>query len=38
MIDEIKVIDKNKLFFEKPKKKLSFLNKVLTILGYGKKR
>lgn len=38
MIDEIKNIDKTKMFFEKPKKKISILSKILKILGYGKKR
>jgi hypothetical protein len=37
MIDEIKSLDRDKLFLEKPKKKLSFISKILTILGYGKK-
>jgi hypothetical protein len=38
MIDEIKNIDKTKMFVEKPKKKISILSKILKILGYGKKR
>lgn len=37
MIDEIKSLDKNKMFLEKPKKKISIWNKILIILGYGKK-
>jgi hypothetical protein len=37
MINEIKSIDKTKLFVNKPKKKVSFIDKVITILGYGKK-
>jgi len=38
MIDEIKKIDKEKIFQPKPKKKVSILDKILVILGYGKKR
>lgn len=37
MIDEVKSLDKNKIFVSKPKKKVSFWNKMLIILGYGKK-
>jgi hypothetical protein len=37
MIDEIKSLDKNKIFVEKPKKKISIWNKILIIFGYGKK-
>jgi hypothetical protein len=38
MIDEIKSLDKNKMFQPKPKKKVSIIDKVLKILGHGKKR
>jgi hypothetical protein len=38
MIEEIKKIDKNKMFETKPKKKVSIIDKLLKILGYGKKR
>lgn len=38
MIDEIKKLDKTKMFVEKPKKKVSIISKILMILGYGKKR
>jgi hypothetical protein len=37
MINEIKSLDKNKMFLEKPKKKVSIWDKILIILGYGKK-
>jgi hypothetical protein len=37
MIDEIKALEKNLLFKETKKKKLSFLDKLKKILGYGKK-
>jgi hypothetical protein len=36
MIEEIKKINKDELF--KPKKKVSIIDKLLKILGYGKKR
>lgn len=36
MIDEIKKINKDELF--KPKNKVSIIDKLLKILGYGKKR
>lgn len=36
MINEIKKWDKKEMF--KPEKKPSFLEKILKILGYGKKR
>jgi hypothetical protein len=36
-IEEIKSLDKNKIFVEKPKKKISILDKILIIFGYGKK-
>ena len=38
LIDEIKSLDKNKMFQLKPKKKVSIIDKILKILGYGKKR
>lgn len=38
MIEEIKSIDKNKMFLPTPKKKISILEKILIIFGYGKKR
>lgn len=37
MIEEIKTIDKNKMFLPVPKKKISILDKMLIIFGYGKK-
>jgi hypothetical protein len=37
MIDEIKSLDKSKMFEIKPKKKKTILSKLLIILGYGKK-
>jgi hypothetical protein len=37
MIEEIKKIDKSKMFEEKPKNKVSIIDKMLKILGYGKK-
>jgi hypothetical protein len=36
MIEEVKKINKDELF--KPKKKVSIIEKILKILGYGKKR
>jgi len=38
LIEEIKSLDKNKMFQPKPKKKVSIIDKILKILGYGKKR
>ena len=38
MIDEIKNLDKSVLFVEEPKNKISIIDKLLKILGYGKKR
>jgi hypothetical protein len=38
MIEEIKNLDKTELFKPKPKKKISIIDKILKILGYGKKR
>lgn len=37
LIEEIKSLDKSKMFSPKPKKKISILDKILVILGYGKK-
>jgi hypothetical protein len=38
MIEEIKNFDKNKMFVEKQKNKVSIIDKLLMIFGYGKKR
>jgi hypothetical protein len=38
MIDEIKNLDKSVLFVQEPKNKISIIDKLLKILGYGKKR
>jgi len=38
MIDEVKSLDKNKMFQPKPKKRVSIIDKILKILGHGKKR
>ena len=38
MIEEIKKFDRKKMFEEKPKNKISIIDKILKILGYGKKR
>jgi hypothetical protein len=38
MIDEIKNLDKSVLFIQEPKNKISIIDKLLKILGYGKKR
>jgi hypothetical protein len=38
MIEDIKKLDKRKMFVEKPKNKVSIIDKILKILGYGKKR
>jgi len=38
MIDEIKNLDKSVLFIQEPKSKISIIDKLLKILGYGKKR
>jgi len=35
MIEEVKKLDKKEIF--KPKKKVSIIDKLLKILGYGKK-
>ena len=37
MIDEIKKIDKSELFVIKQEKKVSIIDKLLKIFGYGKK-
>ena len=38
MIDEIKSLNKEEIFKVKPKNKVSIIDKILKILGYGKKR
>ena len=38
MINEIKKIDKTKMFIPKEKKKIGFWDRILIIFGYGKKR
>jgi hypothetical protein len=38
MINEIKSFDKEEMFKPKPKNKISIIDKILKILGYGKKR
>jgi hypothetical protein len=38
MIEEIKKLDKTKMFQPKPKVKISIIDKILMILGYAKKR
>jgi hypothetical protein len=38
MIEEVKQIDKTKMFLPPPKEKISILKKLSIILGYGKKR
>ena len=38
LINEIKSLDKSKMFQPEPKKKISIINKILMILGYAKKR
>jgi hypothetical protein len=37
MINEIIKIDKTKMFVPKPTKKISIIDKIKMILGYGKK-
>lgn len=37
-IQEIKQLDKTKMFQPKPKEKVSILKKILMIFGYGKNR
>ena len=38
MIDKVKTLDKSKIFVEKQKNKVSIIDKLLMIFGYGKKR
>jgi hypothetical protein len=38
MINELKSFDKKELFKTKQKNKISIIDKILKILGYGKKR
>jgi hypothetical protein len=38
LIEEIKSLDKNKMFEKKPKKTISIWDKILIIFGYAKKR
>jgi hypothetical protein len=38
LIEEIKSYDKSKMFSSKPQKKISFFEKILIVLGHGKKR
>jgi hypothetical protein len=38
MIEEIKSLKKEEIFKPKPKNKVSIIDKMLKILGYGKKR
>lgn len=38
MIEEVKKLDKTKMFQPKPKVKVSIIDKILMVLGYGKKR
>jgi hypothetical protein len=38
MIQELKKIDKTKMFVKPEKKKKSIISKILMIFGYGKKR
>jgi len=38
MINEIKNLDKSKLFVQEQKNKISIIDKLLKIFGYGKKR
>ena len=37
LIEEIKSLDKSKIFATKPKKKTSLFKKIIIVLGYGKK-
>ena len=37
MIEEIKMMNKEKMFEEKEVKKISIINRLFMILGYGKK-
>lgn len=36
-IEDLKKIDKHKIFQPNPKKKISMIDKLLIVLGYGKK-
>jgi hypothetical protein len=38
MIEEVKKLDRKKMFEKKPKNKISIMDKILKILGYGKER
>lgn len=38
MIEEIKSLDKSKMFIAPPKKRISLFKKILIAFGYGKKR
>lgn len=38
MIQDLKKVDKTKMFIKPEKKKKSIINKILTIFGYGRKR
>jgi hypothetical protein len=38
MIDEIKKINREEIFVTKEEKKITLFEKIITILGYGKKR
>jgi hypothetical protein len=37
LAQEIRQLDKSKMFQPKPKKKVSIIDKILIIFGYGKK-
>ena len=37
MIEEMKKLDRKKMFEKKPKNKVSIIDKILKILGYAKK-
>lgn len=37
MIEDLKKTDKKKMFDPKPNKKISIIDKILIIMGYGKK-
>jgi hypothetical protein len=38
MIEDLKKIDKSKMFVKPEKKKISVIDKILKIFGYGRKR
>jgi hypothetical protein len=38
MIEDIKKLNRDEMFKPKPKNKISIIDKLLKILGYGKKR